>query len=254
MPEEQDLVDLGRLLLRYDEVLEGATDSVRRLGFEPTGRVKNTGTILEKLHRHGGSWLKSIQDLAGMRVVLSGNRRKQDEAVRMIAELFAASGREPKLVDRRANPSHGYRAVHLVVYEQGIPVEIQVRTKWQHEWADLFEKLADRIGRGIRYGEPPVEWWDDLDHPLDEPAERAELVRRIYDASYALHEATVRSAIALSDWISALEDAEASGVDPNDPEMARMWGSVQEALKGFREQIGDLDQVPKKPSLGSVES
>jgi hypothetical protein len=32
------------------------------VGVVPILRVKNTGTILEKRERHGGSWLKSIQD------------------------------------------------------------------------------------------------------------------------------------------------------------------------------------------------
>jgi hypothetical protein len=40
------------------------------------------------------------------------------------------------------------------VFPDGFPVEIQVRTRLQHEWAELFEKLADQLGRGIRYGEP----------------------------------------------------------------------------------------------------
>ena len=31
----------------------------------------------------------------------------------------------------------------------------QVRTEWQHLWAEWFARLADQYGRGIRYGEPP---------------------------------------------------------------------------------------------------
>jgi len=53
---------------------------------------------------------------------------------------------------------HGYRAVHVVVYIGGLPVEIQVRTKAQDQWANAFEKFADVVGRGIRYGESPDEW------------------------------------------------------------------------------------------------
>jgi ppGpp synthetase/RelA/SpoT-type nucleotidyltranferase len=50
----------------------------------------------------------------------------------------------------------GYAAVHVIVFPEGTPIEIQIRTAWQHEWAELFEKLADLVGRGIRYGEPPA--------------------------------------------------------------------------------------------------
>lgn len=49
----------------------------------------------------------------------------------------------------------GYRAVHLVVSIEAIPVEIQIRTELQNSWAQIVERLADRWGRGIRYGEDP---------------------------------------------------------------------------------------------------
>ena len=75
--------------------------------------------------------------------------------VKQIVALFDDGSRVPKIVDRRAEPMHGYRAVHVIVFPEDAPIEIQVRTEWQHEWAEFFEKLADRIGRGIRYGEPP---------------------------------------------------------------------------------------------------
>lgn len=59
-------------------------------------------------------------------------------------------------MNRRARPSFGYRAVHVIVSLDGINIEIQVRTLMQHVWADLMERLADRFGRQIRYGQPPV--------------------------------------------------------------------------------------------------
>lgn len=68
-PDPDDLEALHGLLRGYGEVLGEAVATVReQTGFAPTARVKNTGTILEKLDRYGGSWLKSLQDLAGMRI------------------------------------------------------------------------------------------------------------------------------------------------------------------------------------------
>lgn len=147
-PASEDFKSLQELLLSFDEPLAIAVDLVReRLGYEPTFRIKTTGVILDKLHRQDGSILKSMQDLAGMRIVSDCNRHQQDRIVNKLMQLFAEFGPpSPKLVDRRTNPSHGYRAVHVIVYVDGAPVEIQVRTKLQHEWADLFEKLADRVG------------------------------------------------------------------------------------------------------------
>lgn len=90
-----------------------------------------------------------------MRIVGDFDRRGQDGVVAQLCTLFGDEDRAPKIIDRRAVPMHGYRAVHVIVFPDGEPIEIQVRTARQHEWAELFEKLADLVGRGIRYGEPP---------------------------------------------------------------------------------------------------
>jgi ppGpp synthetase/RelA/SpoT-type nucleotidyltranferase len=97
-----------------------------------------------------------MQDLAGMRIVGEFDRRGQDEIVTQLRELFVDAPRQPRVIDRRTAPMHGYRAVHVIVFPDGAPIEIQVRTARQHEWAELFEKLADRAGRGIRYGQAPA--------------------------------------------------------------------------------------------------
>jgi len=92
-----------------------------------------------------------MQDIAGTRIVAEMNRDEQDRMVERIVGLFPGAD----VVDRRGNPSSGYRAVHVIVQVQGYPVEIQVRTGLQNAWAQVFERLADTWGRQIRYGEPP---------------------------------------------------------------------------------------------------
>jgi ppGpp synthetase/RelA/SpoT-type nucleotidyltranferase len=156
-PNDADLDMLRELLGTYRVVLDETVQTVSdELGLEPTARIKNSGTILEKLQRQGGSWLKSMYDVAGMRIVGSFDRNGQDELVGQLVAVFSRDGlATPRVIDRRATPSHGYRAVHVIVFPHGVPVEIQVRTRLQHEWAEVFEKLADKVGRGIRYGEPP---------------------------------------------------------------------------------------------------
>jgi ppGpp synthetase/RelA/SpoT-type nucleotidyltranferase len=151
---DDDLVLLEGVLDVYDnEALPVVERRLLDLGFAPTTRVKTTGTLIDKLRREQGMKLSRVQDVAGARIVVDGSRRNQDEAVALIVSSFDA--REPK--DRRANPSSGYRAVHVTVLESGLPVEIQVRTPLQDSWAQLFERLADRWGRGIRYGQEPDE-------------------------------------------------------------------------------------------------
>jgi hypothetical protein len=121
-----------------------------------THRAKTTQTILEKLRRESGMNLARVQDLAGIRVVGIMSLEVQDQVTNEIALRFPADPREAKIVDRRAETSHGYRAVHLVVSLDGVSIEIQVRTVLQHLWANLMERLADRLGRQIRYGGAPV--------------------------------------------------------------------------------------------------
>lgn len=155
-PETRDLALFRRVLDEYGEVLDSASALVREsVGEEPTPRIKSLGTTLEKLERNDGAGLRTMQDLAGMRIVKDFDRGQQDELCTALAQLFPNEHRPPRIVDRRAQPAHGYRAVHVIVFPEGIPVEIQVRTKLQDEWANLFEKLADEIGRGIRYGKSP---------------------------------------------------------------------------------------------------
>ena len=59
------------------------------------------------------------------------------------------------MVDRRATPSHGYRAVHVIVSMDRHLAEVQVRTELQHRWAMLVERFADAWVQQIKYGGPP---------------------------------------------------------------------------------------------------
>ena len=149
-------------------MLAGAVEVVSaEVGQVPSSRIKNTGTITEKLRRNGGHTLGSIHDLGGMRLVVTGGRAEQDRVGERIRQLFVDEARAPRVIDRRVEPMQGYRALHLIVYPDGYPIEVQVRTEWQHLWADWFERLADQYGRGIRYGEPPVGGGDAAQEMVD---------------------------------------------------------------------------------------
>jgi ppGpp synthetase/RelA/SpoT-type nucleotidyltranferase len=155
-----DLHLFANVLLYYQRVLADAHTGIERLCAEMpyaepmAPRVKTLKTTLEKLHRQPElRSLAQIRDLAGMRVVVHGTRADQDELAQQIAEMFRDDVRPVKLIDRRVDPRAGYRAVHLEVRRDGILIEIQIRTGLQHRWAELFERAADRLGRGLRYGE-----------------------------------------------------------------------------------------------------
>jgi ppGpp synthetase/RelA/SpoT-type nucleotidyltranferase len=153
-PAESDLEELALALTAYQDVLEGVKAHLRDLGFAPTGRVKTTPTMTDKLRRTHGMELSRMQDVAGARIVVR-DLAAQDEAKDKISDFYSAQHCPWREVDRRKDPRFGYKAVHLVVRVDDMPVEIQIRTELQDTWAQIVERLADRWGRGIRYGEAP---------------------------------------------------------------------------------------------------
>lgn len=155
-----DLRDLLDVLIYYRQVLIRARADLAHLcaGVPHVElmapRVKTLKTTIEKLHRQPQLYsLAQVRDMAGLRVVVLGTRGDQDVIAQSIAELFAGDQHPAKFIDRRVDPRAGYRAVHLEVRRDGILIEIQIRTSLQHRWAELFEGTADRLGRGLRYGE-----------------------------------------------------------------------------------------------------
>lgn len=157
VPADRNALDC--LLLSYGEVLDDVEQRLRE-GLHPSitahlaSRVKTTGSIVEKLQR-GVVGLATMHDVAGARIVVDVCRSTQDGLATSLAELFPADPKAARLVDRRAVPTAGYRAVHVVVMVGGLRCELQLRTRLQHLWAELLEACADRWGRHVRYGEQP---------------------------------------------------------------------------------------------------
>ena len=141
-----------RLLSEYRNSFAAASSeiaAVLRAEFQlaPTARpAKSTRAILAKLQREG-TRLATMQDVAGCRVVVK-NRIEQRALMHRLTQRFT----DYKLIDRIAKPSHGYRALHLIVRLQGRCVEVQVRTELQHLWAQVCESVADRVGIEFKYG------------------------------------------------------------------------------------------------------
>jgi putative GTP pyrophosphokinase len=128
----------------YQEVLQAVRE---KLGSDVSGRpAKSTTAIVDKLKRESIR-LSQMQDIAGCRITVE-NTSKQDN---LVAQLIA-SYPDALISDRRNKPSHGYRAIHLIVNCNGHSVEIQIRTQLQHLWAELSEKSADKFGIDVKYG------------------------------------------------------------------------------------------------------
>lgn len=145
---EADLRLLDEYRHSFAQAYEIVVSTIQEhLLWKPTGRLaKTTRSIIEKLRRER-SRLTQIQDIAGCRLIVP-NIAHQEEVVQSLNNLFELT----TTVDRRKHPSHGYRAVHIIVKSLDKMVEIQVRTELQHLWAELSEKLSDMVDPAIKYG------------------------------------------------------------------------------------------------------
>jgi putative GTP pyrophosphokinase len=145
---EEDLRLLDHYRRLFSEAYETVVGIIRdKLALEPTGRpAKSTTSIADKLKRESIR-LTQIQDIAGCRIIVA-DIAEQESVIQSLAGLFPQAA----IIDRREKPSHGYRAVHVVVKHDGKLIEIQVRTSLQHVWAEMSEKFSDVIDPSIKYG------------------------------------------------------------------------------------------------------
>jgi putative GTP pyrophosphokinase len=145
---EADLRLLDSYRLSFAEAYEQVAERVRaELRVALTGRpAKSTSSVAEKLRRESIR-LSQIQDIAGCRIIVA-DLAEQESVVADLKRLFDLV----TIVDRRLQPSHGYRAVHVVIRQGGKLVEIQVRTALQHLWAEQSEKASDVVDPMIKYG------------------------------------------------------------------------------------------------------
>ncbi|MBK7875790.1 MAG: RelA/SpoT domain-containing protein [Planctomycetes bacterium] len=141
-----------RVLDAYRRSFAPACDVVMAIlrdefGLAPTARpAKSTTSIVDKLVRESVR-LTQIQDIAGCRVVVEDILR-QDR----LTEELQVRLKDANVVDRRESPSHGYRALHVIARIEGFCIEVQLRTRLQHGWAELSEKMADLVDHRIKYG------------------------------------------------------------------------------------------------------
>ncbi len=150
---DDDLRELDAYRQSFVGAYEAVISSIRQeLGLKPTGRpAKSTTSIVDKLRRESIR-LSQIQDIAGARVVVE-NLQVQDQVIADFVRLFPLAS----IVDRRAAPSHAYRAVHLVVQVSGRTIEVQLRSRLQHVWAEVSEGLSVVFGVNLKYGGGPPE-------------------------------------------------------------------------------------------------
>lgn len=173
--EKSDLILLDGYRRSFGPAYESVVQTIRdRMGLDPGGRpAKSTNSLVEKLKRESIR-LTQVQDISGCRMVVL-DVPEQDRVVDSLVDVFSGA----RVTDRREKPSYGYRAVHVVVEVLGKPVEIQVRTTFQHIWGEISEKYADLYGSEIKYGSGSQEIRRTLKRMSDSIARYEGLERRL---------------------------------------------------------------------------
>jgi putative GTP pyrophosphokinase len=121
-------------------------------------RLKRSSTIIDKLRELRNVGLLNMQDIAGVRAIVSSiddvYRVKNDyeNSTRLKHEL-------DRVNDYIENPkSDGYRGIHLVYKYRnpshpdwdGLLIEVQIRTRLQHNWATAVEAIKFFYQRAIK--------------------------------------------------------------------------------------------------------
>lgn len=214
----------------YDRVQSDLADALRAVtdwaGVLPSltivGRTETRDTLIQKLRRRPGVQLPNIQDIAGVRIVGDMTLFQQN-----LLGQFLLGSYPGRLVDRRADPVAGYRALHAWLTVGGRPAEVQIRTRLQHLWAEMFEGMADRWGRQIRYGGQP-----------DRPGENGSADDGV---EFELRVSTVAG---LQDFsVSVIAEIEALLAQAQVLEVGTGDGLLEQAVRRFLAQISEPSPV-----------
>lgn len=128
-------------------------------------RLKRAVSILAKLRRFNEMRLARMQDIGGLRAVVGSVAK-----VRQLERVYRESKWQHQLANSKdyihEPKTDGYRGVHLVFRYQnarapqfnGLCVELQIRTKRQHEWATAVETMGTFLGQALKSGQGDAQW------------------------------------------------------------------------------------------------
>lgn len=130
-------------------------------------RLKRTPSIILKLQRFEGMKLARMQDIGGLRAIVSSIVRlgRIEYAYRNANFLHELSHSKNYVKQPKED---GYRGIHLIYkYDnpiapdyEGLSVELQLRTRVQHAWATAVETMGTFLGQALKSGQGSEEWRD----------------------------------------------------------------------------------------------
>lgn len=161
---EEDL-ELEELFDRYREAhlapLTSLTATIQSILGEKNERyyiaqrLKRKPQIVRKLNRLSVR-LTQLQDIGGLRVIAEKNRDADristavDEALSRLRRFSLVRTTDYRPLGR---DDSGYRALHKIISFGGLHLELQIRSRAQHYWAESVERTSVFYGRRLKEGE-----------------------------------------------------------------------------------------------------
>lgn len=125
----------GPLVDEYYDKCVKLAENIDRNNIIVAQRLKRLPTIIGKLDRFKNMRLSSMQDIAGVRIIVDDmiQLKLVESRIKKWANLV-------RIRDYISTPkSSGYRGKHFIFKKNGMLVEIQLRTSLQHLWVTAVE-------------------------------------------------------------------------------------------------------------------
>lgn len=128
-------------------------------------RLKRTPSIVNKLKRLNHIQLNTMQDIAGIRVVVSSMAKVRKLIKALKSNNFAYELKNEDDYITKPKES-GYRSYHLIFKNKdendkeldGLLIEVQVRTFTQHIWATAVEIMGTYLNTHLKFNEGQLKW------------------------------------------------------------------------------------------------
>ncbi|WP_257389216.1 RelA/SpoT domain-containing protein [Tahibacter caeni] len=118
-------------------------------------RLKRKPQIIRKLNRLSVR-LTQLQDIGGCRIIVEKNETV-DQLVQFFREKIGKTNelKLTRITDYREKGRDitGYRSVHLLLERSGRKLELQLRSRIQHYWAESIERTSVIYGHHLKEGE-----------------------------------------------------------------------------------------------------
>jgi ppGpp synthetase/RelA/SpoT-type nucleotidyltranferase len=115
-------------------------------------RLKRKPQIARKLRRFHVR-LTQLQDIGGLRIIVENNNAVDElsnHIEKMLRDDPKYSIKKPTDYREKGRDRTGYRAVHRIVTYEGVTLEIQIRSRIQHYWAENIEKTSVIYGHQLK--------------------------------------------------------------------------------------------------------